>query len=168
MKWIFVLFNESNGLILHVPSEMLNFKQGRMPFDGNVWTHDKMEPYRVTRARIEDEYGKLVRTNLEDKSDVAKDFRVQGGFVGKVSFVTSMTEHFCDTCNRIRLMADGNFKVCLFGNEETNLLEPLRSGCDDTEIAHVIKGAVMGKKQRHAGMFTLAKRPNRAMVKIGG
>lgn len=50
-------------------------------------------------------------------SETAKNFRIDG-HQGTVSFITSMTEHFCAGCNRLRLLADGNFKVCLFGPSE--------------------------------------------------
>lgn len=50
-------------------------------------------------------------------TDTAKNFRIDG-HSGTVSFITSMTEHFCGGCNRLRLLADGNFKVCLFGPSE--------------------------------------------------
>lgn len=43
------------------------------------------------------------------------------GHRGKIGFITSMSEHFCGSCNRLRLTADGNLKVCLFGNAETSL-----------------------------------------------
>jgi len=46
----------------------------------------------------------------DPSGEVAKNFRVPG-FVGTVSFVTSMTKAFCGDCNRLRLMADGNLKV---------------------------------------------------------
>lgn len=54
-------------------------------------------------------------------TDTAKNFRIDG-YCGTVSFITSMTEHFCAGCNRLRLLADGNFKVCLFGPSEVNFL----------------------------------------------
>lgn len=50
-------------------------------------------------------------------TDTAKNFKIDG-YRGTVSFITSMTEHFCAGCNRLRLLADGNFKVCLFGPSE--------------------------------------------------
>lgn len=50
-------------------------------------------------------------------TDTAKNFRIDG-HVGTISFITSMTEHFCAGCNRLRLLADGNLKVCLFGPSE--------------------------------------------------
>lgn len=49
------------------------------------------------------------------------------GHLGTVSFITSMTEHFCAGCNRLRLLANGNFKVCLFGPSEVIHLLPYRS-----------------------------------------
>ena len=50
-------------------------------------------------------------------SDTAKNFHLPG-HKGSVSFITSMTSHFCGGCNRLRLLADGSFKVCLFGPNE--------------------------------------------------
>lgn len=50
-------------------------------------------------------------------SETAKNYRIDG-HQGTVSFITSMSEHFCAGCNRLRLLADGNFKVCLFGPSE--------------------------------------------------
>lgn len=52
-------------------------------------------------------------------SETAKNYRIEG-HRGTVSFITSMTEHFCAGCNRLRLLADGNFKVCLFGPSEVS------------------------------------------------
>jgi hypothetical protein len=49
------------------------------------------------------------------------------GHIGTVSFITSMTEHFCAGCNRLRLLADGNFKVCLFDPSEVNHILPCHS-----------------------------------------
>lgn len=56
-------------------------------------------------------------------TETAKNFRVES-HQGSVSFITSMTEHFCAGCNRLRLLADGNFKVCLFGPSEVNYFLP--------------------------------------------
>ena len=90
------------------------------------------------------------------------------GYAGTVSFVTSMTNHFCGDCNRLRIMADGNLKVCLFGSSEVSLRDALRGGCTDAELMEVVGAAVLRKKAAHAGMFALAKMENRAMIKIGG
>lgn len=79
-----------------------------------------------------------------------------------------MTEHFCAGCNRLRLLADGNFKVCLFGPAEVSLRDPIRAGVDDLGLKEIIGAAVKRKKAAHAGMFDLAKTTNRPMIHIGG
>lgn len=62
-----------------------------------------------------------------------------------------MSEHFCGTCNRLRITADGNLKVCLFGNKEISLKDALRSGCNDDDLKALINVAVKKKKKQHAG-----------------
>ena len=74
-------------------------------------------------------------------------------FQGQVGFITSMTEHFCGSCNRLRLTADGNLKVCLFGNTEVSLKDALRSGCSEDDLIALISAAVKRKKKQHAGEF---------------
>lgn len=79
-----------------------------------------------------------------------------------------MSDHFCGTCNRLRVLADGNMKVCLFGNSEVNLRDIMRTNGDDQALLDVIEGAVKRKKARHAGMENLVNLPNRPMILIGG
>ncbi|KAJ8645238.1 hypothetical protein MRB53_006986 [Persea americana] len=137
-----------------------------MPFDGNVWNVKKLVPYAEMFDRVVHRFDSLKR--LQDHpTDTAKNFRVDG-HCGTVSFITSMTEHFCAGCNRLRLLADGNFKVCLFGPSEVSLRDPLRSGVDDLGLKDIIGAAVKRKKASHAGMFDIAKTTNRPMIHIGG
>ncbi|XP_061959344.1 GTP 3',8-cyclase, mitochondrial isoform X2 [Populus nigra] len=97
-----------------------------MPFDGNVWNVKKLVPYSEMLDRVGKQFPSLKR--LQDHpADTAKNFRIDG-HLGMVSFITSMTEHFCAGCNRLRLLADGNFKVCLFGPSEIPSLFPLKYG----------------------------------------
>jgi len=79
-----------------------------------------------------------------------------------------MSDHFCGTCNRLRITADGHLKVCLFGGYEVNLLQAMREGSSDEELLHVISAAVGRKKERHAGMLNIQKTKNRPMILIGG
>lgn len=79
-----------------------------------------------------------------------------------------MTSAFCSDCNRLRVMADGNLKVCLFGANEVSLRQAMREGASDDDLRAIVSAAVDRKKAAHAGMFELAKTPNRAMIKIGG
>lgn len=139
-----------------------------MPFDGNEWQPNKMVSYAQMRAAVTAVHPHLQR--LDDApDDVAKNFRVPG-HVGTVSFVTSMTNHFCAGCTRLRLLADGALKVCLFGASEVSLRDALRAGADDAELRQLIGAAVRRKKPAHAGIPVpqLVTQPNRPMVRIGG
>lgn len=82
-----------------------------------------------------------------------------------------MTDHFCGTCNRLRITADGNLKVCLFGSNEVSLRDVIRKGASDEELQSLIDAAVKRKKAHHAGMYDMyeiAQTKNRPMILIGG
>ncbi|KAK9707066.1 hypothetical protein RND81_07G170400 [Saponaria officinalis] len=137
-----------------------------MPFDGNVWNVKKLVPYSEMMATVLKKFPGLKRLN-DHPTETAKNFQIEG-HSGTVSFITSMTEHFCAGCNRLRILADGNLKVCLFGASEVSLRDPMRSGADDSELREIIGRAVKRKKASHAGMFDIANTANRPMIHIGG
>ena len=122
--------------------------------------------YQEMVQRVEETYGPLQRC-ADPRGEVAKNFTLPG-FAGSVSFISSMTEHFCSDCNRLRLMADGNLKVCLFGSSEVSLRDAMREGASDEQLRRIISAAVTRKRFAHANMDVLAATQNRAMIKIGG
>jgi cyclic pyranopterin phosphate synthase len=137
-----------------------------MPFDGNKWNFSKFVSYAEMKTMILEKYPDLLK--LEDhQNDTSKAYRVPG-YRGQLGFITSMSQNFCGSCNRVRLTADGNLKVCLFGPTEVSLRDALRGGCSDEELIHVIGAAVGRKKKQHAGMFNISKMKNRPMILIGG
>lgn len=137
-----------------------------MPFDGNGWSDDVFMPYTEMIARIEQQLPALTR--LQDgPNDTSKTYQVPG-FRGRVGFITSMSEHFCSSCNRLRLTADGSLKVCLFGRAEVSLRDALRAGATDAELEALIQAAVLRKRAQHAGMHEIARSENRPMILIGG
>ncbi|XP_051009000.1 molybdenum cofactor biosynthesis protein 1 isoform X1 [Acomys russatus] len=136
-----------------------------MPFDGNKWNFKKMVSYKEMLDTIRQQWPGLEKLP-EDDSSTAKAFKIPG-FQGQVSFITSMSEHFCGTCNRLRITADGNLKVCLFGNSEVSLRDHLRAGASEEELLRIIGAAVGRKKRQHAGMFNIAQMKNRPMILIG-
>jgi cyclic pyranopterin phosphate synthase len=148
----------------HVPLEVRFIEY--MPFDGNKWTDTKLVPYEELIRNIEAKYGKLERVQ-DEAGNTSKTFRVPG-FRGTVGFITSMTDHFCGTCTRLRLMADGSLKVCLFGSTEISLRDAMRAGSSDDDLGAMVKAAVWRKKARHAGMHAIAATKNRPMITIGG
>lgn len=95
-----------------------------MPFGGNKWSKNKMMSYsdilNFIRAKYPD-----IRRMKDAKNDTSKTWRVPD-FIGRVGFITSMTDNFCSTCNRLRITSDGNIKVCLHGQAEVSLRDILR------------------------------------------
>ncbi|KAF2352701.1 Molybdenum cofactor biosynthesis protein A [Trinorchestia longiramus] len=137
-----------------------------MPFDGNKWNEKRMVPYAEMLAAITEVFPDTER--LSDKpNDTSKAYKVPG-FAGQFGFITSMSENFCGSCNRLRITADGNLKVCLFGPSEVSLRDAMRAGATDEELLPLIGVAVKGKKKQHAGMMAIANQKNRPMILIGG
>ncbi|XP_063241465.1 molybdenum cofactor biosynthesis protein 1 isoform X2 [Bacillus rossius redtenbacheri] len=119
-----------------------------MPFTGNKWDQEKMVPFKEMVAIIRRQWPEF--SALQNApNDTSKAFKVPG-FAGQVGFITSMSEHFCGSCNRLRLTADGNLKVCLFGNTEVSLRDALRSNCSEEDLVAMISAAVRRKKRQHA------------------
>ena len=117
--------------------------------------------------KIEKSIDQKLQPIVLSPNETARSYRIPN-YQGTVSFISSMTNHFCGTCNRLRLTADGNLKVCLFGNSEVSLRDILRSGASDEELVQTIRSAVQRKKAAHAGMYELAESKNRPMILIGG
>lgn len=137
-----------------------------MPFTGNKWQTDKMVTFKEAMDVIKNTWPDF--SSLPNgPNDTSKAYAVPG-YKGQVGFITSMTEHFCGTCNRLRITADGNLKVCLFGNKEVSLRDAIRGGCSESELIELISSAVKRKKKQHAGMLNLSQMENRPMILIGG
>ena len=142
-----------------------------MPFDGNKWDWTKGVSYKEMMAVIHEHYGFNVARLVDGKNDTAKNYRINN-YEGTFAFISSVSNPFCDTCNRIRLTADGKLKNCLFSNTETDLLSALRSG---EEITNLILESIKDKKAQRAGMNSFEdfsnpnlNQKNRSMVAIGG
>ena len=71
------------------------------------------------------------------------------GAVGKVGFIAPISWHFCSSCNRLRLTADGKIKTCLFSQEEIDIKTPLRDGATQNEIINIFRQATALKPSGH-------------------
>lgn len=85
---------------------------------------------------------------------------------GSIGFITPISQHFCSSCNRIRLTPDGNLKPCLLSNQEYSLREVLRTGMSDQELLDVIRQVVWNKPKQHD--VKNGKKSERGMHRIGG
>lgn len=142
-----------------------------MPFDGNKWNMEKLVSLEDILKQVYTRYGTADFTRLNDKpNDTAKNYKIKG-YRGAFAVISSVTNPFCDSCNRIRLTANGQLKNCLFSTTESDILTPLREG---KSIAAVIEKVVLSKKKIRNGMDTLDKfknpnsHNNRSMIAIGG
>ncbi len=133
-----------------------------MPFDGNRWDDNSMVPMAEIKDKIADKF--MILRGKDGPNDTTKHYRVPG-YKGQFGIISSMSEHFCGSCNRIRLLANGSMKNCLFSNDEVSLLQPLRQGED---LEPIIRDTILEKKPSHAGRFRIAEEKNRSMVTIGG
>jgi len=142
-----------------------------MPFYNNKWNTDRLVNYREMLERIEGYYGTSL-TRLEDApNDTTKWFGL-GNPNRRIGFITSMSDHFCNTCNRLRITADGQLKVCLFGEQEINLRALMRQNVDEDDLRLIVEASVKSKYFKLGGFKSgeeiALKNSNRAMTLIGG
>ena len=86
--------------------------------------------------------------------------------LGSIGFITPVSQHFCSSCNRIRLTPDGCLKPCLLSNDEYSLRDKLRSGISDNDLLEYIKYIVWNKPKQH--YLAKGEKSDRGMSRIGG
>jgi len=97
----------------------------------------------------------------------AERFRFVDG-QGEIGLISSVTQPFCGTCNRLRLTSDGALRNCLFSDDELSVRDLMRGGADDEEIAALLRRAVWEKFPGHAINEPDFLAPTRSMSMIGG
>ena len=90
------------------------------------------------------------------------------GAIGKIGFIAPMSWHFCGSCNRLRLTADGKLRSCLFSDKELDVKTQLRRGVSKRALIEMIKSAVKHKPRRHHLNEIKHTHTKRSMVAIGG
>ena len=139
-----------------------------MPFSNNSWDQNIFISNGELIKTIETKY-RLEELDL-CREKVAKDFRIIGR-KGKVSFISSISDHFCKSCNRLRVTANGNLKLCLFSrlDSELSLISLLRNPLfSDEAIASRIVIHLQNKKYMHPDINELISLQNNNMMSIGG
>ncbi|MCI0546294.1 MAG: GTP 3',8-cyclase MoaA [Candidatus Rokubacteria bacterium] len=100
-------------------------------------------------------------------SGPARYYRLRGGR-GVIGTITPLSHTFCETCNRVRLTANGNLRLCLFGDDEIDLRTPLRAGAGDEEIERLIRFGMTVKPESHHLQHGIAGCGLRALSQVGG
>jgi cyclic pyranopterin phosphate synthase len=124
-------------------------------------------PVAEMRQRIQAALGEFVPDPPRVRGNgPARYYRLEGA-LGSVGFISAVSEHFCDRCNRLRLTADGALRPCLMADGEIDLRSPMRAGASDAELSALIAQSVAAKPDRHH--LGEHQRPlGRAMAQIGG
>jgi len=143
-----------------------------MPFNGNKWNLNKLVSYEDIMHKASEKYPQKLIQRIEDApNDTSKNFKIKS-YRGSFAVISSVSNPFCDSCNRIRLTANGRLKNCLFSAKELDLLSALRQ---DEPIEPIIEKVIQRKQKVRGGMDTMEtlQEPkihskNRSMITIGG
>jgi GTP 3',8-cyclase len=138
-----------------------------MPLDAqDEWNACEVVPGAEVIERIAAVFPLI--SDTDTTPEPATPYRFADGAPGRVAIIPSVTQPFCDSCNRLRLTADGALRACLFSLEETDLKGPMREGATDDELAALARACVAAKWAGHRiGQPDFIK-PARSMSMIGG
>jgi len=100
------------------------------------------------KERIETAFGPLSPVAQSSDGGPAQRYRLKGA-MGEIGLIQPISQHFCATCNRLRLTANGRLRLCLLSNLQQDLMAPLRNGCSDDELKDIILSAVQKKPMQH-------------------
>ena len=137
-----------------------------MPLDAQgKWDQSQLVPGREIFELISARWPLEAISN--DDSAPAERFRFVDGR-GEIGLISSVTQPFCGTCNRLRLTADGAIRNCLFSDDELSIRDLMRDGADDRAIALAFRRSVWEKYPGHAINEPGFLSPARSMSMIGG
>ncbi len=137
-----------------------------MPLDAeHAWERAKVVPSSRILEAIDDRFP-LVSQGPDHEP--ATSFRFADGAPGGIGVISSVSEPFCDACNRLRITAEGEVRACLFALEETDLRGPLRAGASDDDLEELIRTNVWRKWSGHRINHPDFVQPERSMSAIGG
>ncbi len=139
-----------------------------MPLDADrQWSQEQVVNGNELRAYLERYFGLLTPLARADPSQPASDFSFVDG-KGGVGFIDPISKPFCESCNRIRLTADGKLRNCLFGREEWDLKAACESNASDEQICEIARRCISSKFASHGISSSDFQQPDRAMYQIGG
>jgi len=136
-----------------------------MPFGCSANEAGKMVSAHEIQERIKI-LGPLEPWGTKKGNGPAKYFRFPGA-TGTVGFISPITEHFCNTCNRLRITADGHLRPCLLDDDEIDLKKAMRNGANDDALRALLQQAVVSKRERHH-LNEGERAPEKPMRQIGG
>jgi len=138
-----------------------------MPTNGaQAWNTDMIVPMDELLSTLSTRY-EIDKLDKRSGAGPSVDFKIPG-FSGTLGFITPVSSHFCDRCNRIRVTSDGRIRSCLFSDDEAHILALLRGGKDLTVIGDFILDVLKNKPKRHSITSGRIRTCQRSMSEIGG
>ena len=132
----------------------------------NGWEKERFVSTDEIRQRIKT-IGPLLELPSDNGSGPAQMYTIEGA-QGRIGFISALSDHFCATCNRLRLTPDGKLRTCLFSDAEVDLKTKIRQGCSDDALADIINEAILSKPRKHHATEQVFKKCIRGMSAIGG
>jgi GTP 3',8-cyclase len=132
----------------------------------NGWNRSKFIPSEEIRFRLS-KTAALLPLASSATDGPAQRFAL-GSSPGEIGFIGAMSNHFCPTCNRLRLTPDGKLRPCLMSDQEIDLAPTLRTGGDEQELIRLLKAAVMAKPTASQDRELTQLGCSRAMSRMGG
>jgi len=133
----------------------------------NSWNQERYLSCLDIRNIIERSYKLQPMANKGYNSGPADLYRLSGA-KGIIGFINPISGHFCSTCNRLRLTADGKLRPCLFSDEEIDIKMALRRGDSDEALKALLHSALSKKPRGHTIKEPTFRKCVREMIKIGG
>jgi len=125
---------------------------------------EKVVPSDEILARIAARFGTLLADDGPARGNGPARYQRIAGGAGSIGVITPMTHTYCDSCNRVRLTADGRLRTCLYGDHEVNLREPLRAG---EPLEPLFRQALADKPKEHE-LLQLRVGGLKALSQVGG
>jgi cyclic pyranopterin phosphate synthase len=132
---------------------------------GNKWQRSEVVSAKEMLQRIQQEHT-LIK-EVDATSSTSMNYRFPNS-KGRIGFIASVTESFCGACDRLRIMADGTVRPCLFSDDEWSIRSLLRSGASDELLREFLVDAAWAKSAGHGMDKPDFIRPTKTMSTIGG
>jgi cyclic pyranopterin phosphate synthase len=132
---------------------------------GRNWSRDKVVSASDMLEKIRQQH-EIYRED-DSPSSTSMNYRFNGDR-GRIGIIASVTNSFCGGCDRIRIMADGTVRPCLFSDDEWNIRQLLRENASEDELKTFIRNVAWAKSAGHGMDRSDFVRPEKTMSTIGG
>ena len=132
----------------------------------SIWKKENCISAQEIQERLSS-LGTMEGVHSKKMEGPARVYRFRGA-VGSIGFISPISNHFCNQCNRLRITAEGRLRSCLLSDKETDLKALLRNGCTDDDVRKALRDTVLDKPKGHALSSKNFANCHGQMSRIGG